>query len=244
MAQDPQSAALLEHIFSQTQANVMFLESQNYISAPEAKDILSRLTAAQDRSGHSVDSGAMIPVPSVAPAGRRSFPPPSQARLNQARALWAYNEDGREANDLSFSSGEIVEIIDENNADWWTGKCRGRQGLFPSNHVEKINASSPAPAPPPFAPPPTSAPVPYAPPAGLPPPGPPVGYGNDRPVYKPFGATYQGINQPPPPGSGAVNNVGLQQAQAPAEPKKNRFGGLGSTMANSAAGGVGFGAGK
>lgn len=131
----------------------------------------------------------------------------------------------QEPNDLSFTTGEVIEIIDENNADWWTGRCRGRQGLFPSNHVEKVASGPPALS----SPPPMGPPVPYsAGPTGPPPPsGPPVGYGNDRPVYKPFGASYQGVDQPPPPGAGAVNSVGLQQAP---EPKKGRFGKLGNTV--------------
>lgn len=67
----------------------------------------------------------------------------------------------------------------------------------------------------------------------MPPPGlygPGAGY-NEKPVYRPFGAVYQGQDQPPPPG-GAPNSVGLVQAGPPPEqPKKNRFGGrLGETV--------------
>ena len=149
----------------------------------------------------------------------------------------------QEPNDLAFSSGEIIEIVDENNLDWWTGKCRGRQGLFPSNHVEKLESSAPAPmsSPPPAA---VHPPMPMGPPTGPPagygaPPGPPmpygaaatpVGYGNEKPAYRPYGATYQAQDQPPPPGSTAVNSVGLQQAGPPQEQKKNKFGGLGNTV--------------
>ena len=100
MVQDSQTAALLDHIFSQTQANIQFLESQNYIPPAEAKDILSRLAAAQNNS-RNVDSGiassmqALALAPAAPPPQRRSVPPPRQPRTTQARALWAYNEDGR-----------------------------------------------------------------------------------------------------------------------------------------------------
>ena len=123
---------------------------------------------------------------------------------------------------MSFSAGEIIEIVEENNADWWTGKCRGRQGLFPSNHAEKISSG-----PPPAAAYPMSAPVPYSPPGPPQPSVPHGGYGNDRPVYKPFGATYQAVDQPPPASAPVTNSVGLQQAP---EPKKSRFGSLGNTV--------------
>ncbi|KAF8656795.1 hypothetical protein AX16_002347 [Volvariella volvacea WC 439] len=58
--------------------------------------------------------------------------------------------------------------------------------------------------------------------------------------YRPFGAAYHGMDAPPPAGTG-VNTVGLQEVDQ--SKKKSKFGGLGNTMAHSAAGGVGFGAG-
>jgi hypothetical protein len=39
---------------------------------------------------------------------------------------------------LSFAAGDTIEIIDETNADWWTGRVNGKQGLFPSTYVEKL----------------------------------------------------------------------------------------------------------
>ncbi|KAF8969226.1 hypothetical protein BDZ97DRAFT_1915568 [Flammula alnicola] len=53
---------------------------------------------------------------------------------------------------------------------------------------------------------------------------------------------YHGISAPRPPGQG-VNNVGLQEAPG-AEAKKYKFGKYKSTLAHSAIGGVGFGAGS
>ena len=44
----------------------------------------------------------------------------------------------QDPNDLSFHSGDVIEIISETNPDWWTGKLKGRQGLFPSNYVERL----------------------------------------------------------------------------------------------------------
>ena len=95
----PQAAALLAHVVSQMQSNVDFLVSQNYISQVDASAIMARLpsdapspvasiTAATQRMGVSA-----IPLAPVAPA-RMAPPAPVQAQ-QQARALWAYNEDGR-----------------------------------------------------------------------------------------------------------------------------------------------------
>lgn len=149
-----------------------------------------------------------------------------------SRPLFTLDWSFKESNDLSFSSGEIVEIIDETNADWWTGKCRGRQGLFPSNHVEKINTPGVAPAPAPAIP--SAAPwvpsvgAPAAPPSYQTPPGGYQGYGQEKPAYRPFGAAYHGADQPPP--AAGVNAVGLQHDDKDHEKKKSKYGKLGNTV--------------
>jgi len=145
----------------------------------------------------------------------------------------------QDPNDLSFQVGEIVEIVKETNADWWTGRNRaGKEGLFPSSYVEKLAPRSISPLafpefpktrtshdlkygltepkyPPPSGPPQYSAPQPpqqqYPPPSGPPPAS---GY------LPPSGPSYN-----PYPGSPPVAQPIPQQP-----PKKSRFGGLGTTV--------------
>lgn len=51
----------------------------------------------------------------------------------------------QESEDLSFSDGEIIDILEETNADWWKGRnSRGEIGLFPANYVELLT-TQPAP---------------------------------------------------------------------------------------------------
>lgn len=158
---------------------------------------------------------------SPAPANdalRRPVPPPPPAPAGvQAKALWDYNLNGQLTEDLTFRSGDIIQIVKEENADWWFGRLNGKEGMFPSNHVEKLpNAPSAAPS--------------YASTYGYtpehekqqhqmyaPPPGPPAQYQQAGPV------------QDAPPNEG--------------EKKKGKFGKYGGMMAGSAAGGLGFGAG-
>ncbi|KAI0648864.1 SH3 domain-containing protein [Trametes meyenii] len=245
---DPQTAALLAHVLSQTQQNISFLASQNYISATDATELITRLTqgprathdASTDSLTASIHNLSVGPLRSPSPARRVVPPPPVRHNTKRARAIWAYNEDGREPNDLSFSAGEAIEIVDETNADWWTGKARGKQGLFPSNYVELLDVGRGSVSP---APPPPS--MPMMPSYHQPPPGPPQPYGmmpgqpEKAPMYQPpYGGPPPGAMQPAPP----VQVVQVQQ-QEQEPPKKNKFGKLGSTMATSAAGGVGFGAG-
>lgn len=101
---DPRTAALLDHVFSQTLSNISFLAAHDYISPVDASELSSRLTASQGR-GNAVDNSlansmqalavAPVAIAAVPPPIRRNVPEPLQPRSRQARALWAYNEDGR-----------------------------------------------------------------------------------------------------------------------------------------------------
>jgi len=205
--QDPQNAALVAHIVSQIEQNVNFLASQNYISNGDASAILTRLPNNERMANLDIGNRNIPPaaIPRQIPA------PPLAAR---SRALWAYN--GEDPTDLSFAAGDIIEIVDETNADWWTGKANGKQGLFPSTYVVKLPSTAAA-----------SGDV--------------TGTTTAKKPYRPFGAAYHGLNSPPPPDQG-VNDVGLQEKEG-TEAKKDRFSQYKSTIAHSAAGGVGFGAG-
>ncbi|KAF8623707.1 hypothetical protein AX17_007404 [Amanita inopinata Kibby_2008] len=238
--QDNRSAAMLAHIISQVQSNVDFLVSQNYISRADASQFLSKLPTSGASNTNTERPASVIHHPVQPPTAAFPIPTPvvhaittptssaptrrqvpSAPQVSQARAIWGYNENNSELGDLSFAAGDIIEIVEETNADWWMGRVHGKQALFPSNYVEKIPS---APVPPVQAP----VPAPVSTPA------------QEKPVYKPFGAAYHGMDAPPPPDQG-VNSVGLQEQDT--SKKKSKFSGLKQTMAHSAAGGVGFGAG-
>ncbi|KAJ6612278.1 SH3 domain-containing protein [Mycena sp. CBHHK59/15] len=215
-------SALLAHILSQTRQNVELLISQRQISAADGQDILAKLPNTPDRSMNALEqqtrnllitppfSGAAPPSPAY------SHPPISQrSQLVRAKALWGYNEVGQDANDLSFRAGDMIEIVAETNTDWWvlwTGRHNGREGLFPSNYVEKL---------------PSAAPSPY----------------QSRDAYSNNSSAPSFPSQPAYPAPSGPPPVAYS-APAPNPPKKNKFGGLGNTLAQSAVGGVGFGAGR
>ncbi|KAF9267688.1 SH3-domain-containing protein [Marasmius fiardii PR-910] len=230
MSTDTQKDALLSHVVSQIEQNVQFLISQNYISQADASSFLTKLSNVdQTTVARSTTTAMPTPTPFARRAnGASAAPsPPAHAPASQlptCKALWPYNENGAESEDLSFSAGDIIEIVEETNPDWWMGRVHGKQALFPSSYVEKVQAPVP----------------PITPARAIPP---PISHQNssEKPVYRPFGAAHSGVNQPPPPGAG-TNSVGLQQDEGQ-EKKKSKFGKYGNTMAHSAAGGVGFGAG-
>ncbi|XP_013379437.1 unconventional myosin-Ie [Lingula anatina] len=74
-----------------------------------------------------------------APGAGRPKPKPNpkpKPLLPECRCLYAY--DAQDTDELSFNEGDIISLIKEDPQGWWTGRLRGKEGLFPSNYVEKI----------------------------------------------------------------------------------------------------------
>ncbi|XP_056134061.1 unconventional myosin-Ie isoform X2 [Lampris incognitus] len=71
------------------------------------------------------------------PGGGRPKPAPKpKPQVPQCKALYAY--DAQDTDELSFNGDDVIDIIKEDASGWWTGRLRGKQGLFPNNYVTKI----------------------------------------------------------------------------------------------------------
>uniref|UniRef100_A0A671PI92 Osteoclast-stimulating factor 1 n=1 Tax=Sinocyclocheilus anshuiensis TaxID=1608454 RepID=A0A671PI92_9TELE len=71
------------------------------------------------------------------PGGGRPKPAPKpKPQVPQCKALYAY--DAQDTDELSFNADDIIDISKEDASGWWTGRLRGKQGLFPNNYVTKI----------------------------------------------------------------------------------------------------------
>uniref|UniRef100_A0A669BRH3 Osteoclast-stimulating factor 1 n=1 Tax=Oreochromis niloticus TaxID=8128 RepID=A0A669BRH3_ORENI len=71
------------------------------------------------------------------PGGGRPKPAPKpKPQVPQCKALYAY--DAQDTDELSFNADDMIDIIKEDASGWWTGRLRGKQGLFPNNYVAKI----------------------------------------------------------------------------------------------------------
>lgn len=79
-----------------------------------------------------------------AAAKAKGAPPPPRPKPGflakpQAETVTAlYDFEAQAHGDLSFSAGDVIEIIQRtsNTNEWWTGRLEGREGQFPGNYVQ------------------------------------------------------------------------------------------------------------
>uniref|UniRef100_A0A3Q3R7C5 Osteoclast-stimulating factor 1 n=1 Tax=Monopterus albus TaxID=43700 RepID=A0A3Q3R7C5_MONAL len=68
--------------------------------------------------------------------GRRS--PISSACPPHRSVKALYDFVAEEDDELGFSAGDIIEVLDRSDTSWWTGKLRGKSGLFPANYTIQL----------------------------------------------------------------------------------------------------------
>ncbi|XP_010794292.1 intersectin-2-like [Notothenia coriiceps] len=47
-----------------------------------------------------------------------------------------YDYIAANGDEMSFSKGQLINVFDKNNPDWWRGEINGVSGLFPINYVK------------------------------------------------------------------------------------------------------------
>lgn len=105
-------------------------EEENYND--KKSSITSKtLNSQKTNSYHTASS-----KPPLAPKPNK---PPMPPRKKLATAIAAYDFQGEQEDDLSFSKGDIIIILKKTDStnDWWVGKCNGKEGNFPANYVEQ-----------------------------------------------------------------------------------------------------------
>ncbi|RDB17579.1 SWI/SNF and RSC complexes subunit ssr3 [Hypsizygus marmoreus] len=76
----------------------------------------------------------------------RILKPPSLQGKRMVRALHSFSGA---TDELSFSAGDEIVVVNEVLEDWWMGELRGKKGLFPTTYVEVIAPKPALPSRPP-----------------------------------------------------------------------------------------------
>ncbi|XP_030596218.1 GRB2-related adapter protein 2b [Archocentrus centrarchus] len=106
-------------------------------SISKQDQIFLQETKKEQRGGS--DKHLSAPLPSCPPSDRAPSPVPRQRKVSptmQVRAL--YNFRAEETDELDFSAGDIISVLEFSDQAWWRGQLRGKTGLFPSNYTEPI----------------------------------------------------------------------------------------------------------
>jgi len=76
---------------------------------------------------------------SAPPAAPAAMPPtPEQQAPAAVKFTAAYDFQGQETTDLSFSAGDPI-LVTKQEGEWWEGKTQdGRIGIFPASFVDPI----------------------------------------------------------------------------------------------------------
>lgn len=143
--------AYLSHILARLSADIDFLLAQGALSPSDGALIQAKLRAAasapsshpapssleQQVSSLSLSSngaGAAAvgravpppPPPAPKPAKLESAAPPASRAVKRAKAVWDYPQT--QPDDLAFRAGEVITVLEEENADWWRGEI-GQWGI-------------------------------------------------------------------------------------------------------------------
>ncbi|XP_034555103.1 intersectin-2a isoform X2 [Notolabrus celidotus] len=76
----------------------------------------------------------------LGPSSSKSSPSP----LPVCQVIAMYDYTAANGDELSFSKGQLLSILDKTNPDWWKGEANGVTGLLPTNYVKMTTESDPS----------------------------------------------------------------------------------------------------
>ncbi|KAK9710238.1 Transmembrane osmosensor [Basidiobolus ranarum] len=102
---------------------------------PDAYEAIPEQTA----SSRPEAPPAMTQTAPTHPAGQYPILPVNPEYKYRVRASHPYTASREDPNEMSFSKGDVLEVVDTNGKWWHARKPDGTIGIIPSNYVEVIN---------------------------------------------------------------------------------------------------------
>ncbi|XP_061559725.1 intersectin-2a isoform X2 [Phycodurus eques] len=76
----------------------------------------------------------------LGPSSNKSAPSP----LPVCQVIAMYDYTAANPDELSFSKGQLINVLDKTNPDWWKGEADGVTALLPTNYVKMTTESDPS----------------------------------------------------------------------------------------------------
>ncbi|XP_019727041.1 intersectin-2a isoform X1 [Hippocampus comes] len=76
----------------------------------------------------------------LGPSSNKSSPSP----MPVCQVIAMYDYTAANPDELSFSKGQLINVLDKTNPDWWKGEADGVTGLLPTNYVKMTTESDPS----------------------------------------------------------------------------------------------------
>ncbi|KAF7208953.1 transcript variant X2 [Nothobranchius furzeri] len=76
----------------------------------------------------------------LGPSSSKSSPSP----LPVCQVIAMYDYAAANQDELSFSKGQLINVLDKTSPDWWKGEANGVTGLLPTNYVTMTTESDPS----------------------------------------------------------------------------------------------------
>uniref|UniRef100_A0A8B9RZM0 Intersectin 1 n=1 Tax=Accipiter nisus TaxID=211598 RepID=A0A8B9RZM0_9AVES len=70
--------------------------------------------------------------------------PKSTALPSVCQVIGMYDYTAQNDDELAFNKGQIINVLNKEDPDWWKGEVNGQVGLFPSNYVKLTTDMDPS----------------------------------------------------------------------------------------------------